>query len=464
MRFLHCVLALVLTGASSVLVCAAPPAAQRKVLPQAKRLTRVFFQDDDTKTVKWADVLAGQPPQLSAVQEVDGFPKLDVTRQTLVQMESAKGHLLVGVRDDADGAFQSGWVLIDTGLDTADHGNHLDWIYARSPQVKAKRLDDKQGNPAHLYCYEDEFYLANDKLNGFTRLAPAEIKSTDDEAAIQKRAAFHQGGGGHITLAVMGHRVAYSSWNDREGTNMGRVDLTLISAEGTIQLAASLNLPHGGIHGATVCADKIFFAPSDGICWLKADGTIPVDPLSIKVNHLSLGKDGEKPRRTGAFSTLQNHVAFTTGAGPNTALCLINATQPEPSVIRLPVKMAEGNRPAGLALVKPRRGNPIAIMFHDHADDSMAPNRMSLIELDPNGDGQWTDLRVGPEYNVGKSKMEAHGGHHSITFDSDRFRAIFSNPGDGTLVLFSLDTRQPIVTYKVGGTPSKVMAIGGHTH
>jgi hypothetical protein len=125
--------------------------------------------------------------------------------------------------------------------------------------------------------------------------------------------------------------------------------------------------------------------------------------------------------------------------------------------------MAEGNRPAGLELVKPRRGNPIAIVFHDHSGDITAPNRMSLIELDPNGDGKWTDLRVGPEYDVGKSKIEGHGGHHSIAFDSDRFRAIFSNPGDGTLVLYSLDTRQPITTYTVGGNMLGLSSGGGRT-
>lgn len=145
------------------------------------------------------------------------------------------------------------------------------------------------------------------------------------------------------------------------------------------------------------------------------------------MHHLSLGKDGEKPRRTGAFSALQNHVAFTTGAGPDTALCLIDATQLEPSVLRLPLKMAEGNCPAGLELVKLRRGNPIAIVFHDHADDITAPNRMSLIELDPNGDGKWTDVRVGPEFDVGKSKIEGHG---AITRSPST--AISSGPSSAT--------------------------------
>ena len=457
LRFLP--LALCLITWTSCELSAAPPVAAN-----AKRLTRVFFQDDATKTVKWADLLAGKPPQLSEAREVEGFPKLDAVRQTLVQMEVAKGHVLVGVRDDDDGKFQSGWVLINTGLETADHGNHLDWNYARSPKVRATMLDDQQGNPAHLYCYEDEFYLANDQKGGFTRLAPGEIKATDDEAAVRAKAAFHQGGGGHITLAVMNHRMAYSTWIDREGPNKGRVDLTLVAPAGTTQLAGTFHLPSGGIHGATACADKIFFAPTDGVCWVKSDGSIPVDANTIEINHLDLGQDGEKPRRTGGFKTLNGHVGFVTGAGPEAALCLVNAKAAQPSVIRVPVKMAEGNRPAGLELVKPRRGNPIAVLFHDHAGDVEAPNRMSIIALDPNGDGAWTDAQLGPEFDVGASKIEGHGGHHSITFDSDRFRAIFSNPGDGTLVLFSLDDRKPIATFKVGGTPSKILAIGGHTH
>ena len=222
--FRSLIIALSLVACASSQLCAAPPMA-----PQAKRHTRIFFQDDATKTVKWADLLSVQPIQLGEVHEVEGFPKLDVARQTLVQMDVAQGHVLVGVRDDDDGKFQSGWVLIDTGLETADHGNHLDWIYARSPKVRATMLDDQQGNPAHLYCYEDVFYLANDQKNGFTRLASAEIKATDDEAAVRAKAAFHQGGGGHITLAVMHHRMAYSTWIDREGPNKGRVDLTLVA-------------------------------------------------------------------------------------------------------------------------------------------------------------------------------------------------------------------------------------------
>ncbi len=63
-------------------------------------VSRVFFQDDVSKTLKWADLFLGQTLTLGKVKEVAGFPKLDPEKQTLVQMESARGYLMVGVRDE----------------------------------------------------------------------------------------------------------------------------------------------------------------------------------------------------------------------------------------------------------------------------------------------------------------------------------------------------------------------------
>ncbi len=93
----------------------------------------------------------------------------------MVQMQAARGMLLVGIRDDDDGKFQSGWVLIESGVVEEEHGDHSHWEYADAPRVRASALDDKQGNPAHMYVYDDVFYLANDKLNGYTRVDPSAI-------------------------------------------------------------------------------------------------------------------------------------------------------------------------------------------------------------------------------------------------------------------------------------------------
>lgn len=432
--------------------------------PAGKHLTRVFFQDDATKTVQWADLTRGSSLGLTTPQVVEGFPKVDAAHQTLVQMQIALGQILVGVRDDQDGKLQSGWVLIDTGVETESHGDHLDWVYARNPRVRAVQLDDQQGNPAHLYVYNDVFYVANDQKNGFTRLAPAELSAGDDEAAIRAKASFHAGGGGHITLAVSGQRIAYSSWIDREGPNKGRVDLTLVSAAGSPQSAGAIYLPSGGIHGATACANKVFLAPADGIDWIEASESIPVDLKSIPIHHIDLGKSGDRPLRTGAFTTLGNRVAFLTGRGPGTELGVIDADKTPPVLTRLAVPVVEGASTSGLELIKPRRGNPVAVLFQEVDSDGPAQCQLKIVELDPNGDNQWSDMRLSPSLNVGKALIEGHGGHHGFTADGDRFRGLVTNPGDGTLEVLSFDSRKMEAKFTVGGAPSKVIAYGGHVH
>lgn len=452
---LRALLVVLATLAVSTVQAAAPP---------GKHLTRVFYQDDETKTVKWADLMGGQALALSSPQVVEGFPRIDPAKQTLVQMDFALGHILIGVRDEQDGKFQSGWVLIDCGVETESHGDHLDWVYSRNPRVRAVQLDDQQGNPAHLYVYDDIFYVANDQKNGFTRLSPAELNASDDEAAIRSKATFHAGGGGHITMAVSGQRVAYSSWIDRDGPNKGRVDLTLVSVSGASQSAGSIFLPSGGIHGATACANKVFLAPSAGINWVEADGTIPVDPMSIAVHHIDLGKSGDRPRRTGAFTTMGNRMAFVTGTGKETELGVIDADKTPPALTRLPIDLKEGAKASGLQLIKPRRGNPVAVLFQEVDSDGPSQCKLQLIELDPNGNTQWEDMRVGPSIPVGKAKIEGHGGHHSLATDSDRFRGVLTNPGDGSIQVFSLDSRRVEITFHVGGAPSKIIACGGPVH
>jgi catechol 2,3-dioxygenase-like lactoylglutathione lyase family enzyme len=143
--------------------------------------------------------------------------------------------------------------------------------------VRATVLDEKQGNPAHVYCYDDIFYVANDRLNGYTRLDPAAVAEKDTAEQIRRRAGFHQGGGNHITLAVNGH-YGFAAWIDREGANKNRVDITALDPRGNKQIDSSFELPSGGIHGAIACQGKIFFAPSDGICWVSASHAPKIKP------------------------------------------------------------------------------------------------------------------------------------------------------------------------------------------
>src|SRR6056297_631826 len=275
----------------------------------AKLQARVFVQDEAGAKLHWADMAratnADQPaPHPVNLGEIEGFPQLDPEYQSLVQMRASGKFLLVAVRDNDDGDFQSGWVLIDTGVDYEAHDDHGHWYYKRRPRVIASMLDDAQGNPAHVYCYEDVFYIANDRKNGFTRLDPSTIGETDDASAIKSKAVFYSGGGGHITLAAAGQLVA-STWIDREGDNAGRVDLWEIGSEQSGESAGkmrSMQLEYSGLHGATAAANKFFFAPSDGVCWLALDSAIADANTPISVQHLSLGKQDDTPLRTGAFT------------------------------------------------------------------------------------------------------------------------------------------------------------------
>jgi hypothetical protein len=435
-------------------------------------LTRVFFQDDDAGTIRWADLRQqGDAVELADPQPVPGFPKLDPEEQRLVQMEAAGGLLLVGVRDEQEGKFGSGWILIDTGVAEEEHGDHSHWIYPRVPRVRSVTIDANQGNPAHLYVYEGAFYLANDRRNGYTRLAPADIRPEDDEEIIRRKAVFHAGGGGHITLAAS-RRWGFATWPDRSGDRKGRVDITPIAAVGTAssgtgaepspqQVALSFQLPHGGLHGATICEGKVFFAPSNGICWIREPDALPSSAKEIAIGSISLGTKDDKPRRTGAFTTSGRHVLFVTGGGDDAALCLVDASQPTPTFVRIGLEMADDNRPAGLEVLVRRRGPPLAFVFHDHAIDAKAPNRLTVLQLDPDQNGDWSDVKIDSLVDVGASRVEGHNGHHAIAFDADQRRGVFSNSGGGTLSVLNVVDRRVSGTFKVGGTPSKVVVAGG---
>lgn len=453
-RLLFATCGLLLTG-----ICASVYAED---VPQPI-LTRIFYQDDESKTLKWADLHRGTPPTLGKVQEIANFPKLDNAKQGLVQMGAVDGWILVGVRDEEDGKFQSGWVLIDTGVEIEEHDDHSHTHYERAPAVRASQLDDKQGNPAHLYVYDKAFYVANDKLDGYTRINPSLIQEKDDAAAIQAKAEFFSGGGGHITLAAANKLVGYSTWADRKGDNQGRVDVTALTSGGRKTSNYSFKLPHGGLHGATASEDKIFFAPSDGICWVTADPKLSLKPEDVKVQHISLGKEseGDKPLRTGAFANWGKHVLFVTGSGPEAALWSMDASSSTVTPNTLKLDLAKGNRPSTPEVVVPRKGgSPLAFVFHSHAKDVEAPNAVSLVEIDPNQDGNFTDAKVASVIEVGPCHVDGHAGHHEVAFDGDRRYGLLTNSGDGTLMAISLAERKSIQKYSVGGKPSKILAIG----
>ncbi len=424
-----------------------------------KRVARVFWQDRDTDSLKWGEVYSGSQWSLKPAP-VNGFPKLDVEQQDLVQMEQAAGILLVGVRDNDGGKFQSGWIAVDTGVREEEHGNHSHWKYAAVPSVKMRQLDANQGNPAHLYLYQGAFFMANDLRNGFTYLLPRDLAAAKPNAG-----RFYPGGGNHITMAAVDNAVCYSTWIDGGGPNAGRVDLVNLRKVGGESLAYSFSLPSGVIHGATTNSGRVFFAPADGICWIDADPTLKQTASSVKVNHLSLGTDDEteKPLRTGAFENHRNWVLFTTGSGDSAALCLVDAKAQQPTVTKLKIPVEDG-----LSLVTPQAvlaagGKRYAFIFQDRKDGE-GTEYLTIVSLDPNGDRDLSDASILKTIPVGASKVDGHHGHHAVSFDSDGRLACFTNPGDGSIWVLSLLDLEIKAKLQVGGTPSAIAAIGAAEH
>lgn len=419
---------------------------------------RLFVQDLKTSSLKWGDVRADGKNRfvLDALAEVDGFKALDPARQKLVQMEESGGLVCVGVRDDEDGAFESGWVLLRSGVGYIDHGDHGHWTFKKKPAVVDGRLDKKQGNPAHVYQYGGRFFLANDKLNGYTRIDPTRYEGSGKDAP-----RFLVGGGNHITLAVVDDKVGYSAWIDGGGPNKGRVDVTPVTAGARSEPAYSFYLPTGGIHGATANSGKVFFAPADGVCWVEADTAARLKPDQVAVRHISLGKDGDKPRRTGAFVNHGHHVVFVTGKDAAAALVVLNARDAEPKPVTVALGVKKGTQAVTPIVGATPEGKAYAFVFHDRAEDVEAEEALEVVALDPNGDGDCSDAKVVKTLKVGKSAVDGHFGHHDMAFDGEKRFGFFTNPGDGTVSVLSLKSFEVVATFTVGGTPAAIVACGG---
>lgn len=422
-----------------------------------KIVTRVFWQDRETDRLSWADIVQDSSWSIKRGW-IKGFPKLDSEKQDLVQMKQCEGVLMVGIRDAEDGQHESGWVAVDTGVIEEPHGNHTHWRYKRGPAVLQSQLDSDQGNPAHVYVYDGRFYLANDRKNGFTKAIPDALKKSGSGPA----ANFFSGGGNHITIATVDNTVGYSTWIDGGGPNAGRVDVVNLQDTATDDIAYSFTLPSGVIHGATHNSGKVFFAPADGVCWVKADKALSGSAETVDVHHLSLGKDSEseKPLRTGAFSNHRNWVLFSTGKADQASLCLINAAQETPEIVRVPMAVADGLR---LSTPQPvlSLGKRYAMVFQSRTDpESDVQESLTVVELDPNRDRDFSDARVKTTIPVGASKVTGHHGHHAISFDSFGRYALFTEPADGILNVMSLQNFRIVARFRVGGVPDSIVAVG----
>ena len=428
-----------------------------------KTLCRLIYQDLESGKINWADVVKTDHYKLTTPQEIKGFPKLDTSRQKLVQMERIGNKFLVGVRDDSKGEYESGYVLFSSGVEEELHGDHSHWEYGKVPEIIKTVLDKNQGNPAHLYQYGECFYLANDQKNGFTRIDPGYSFNQEQNDSGN---GFHAGGGNHITIAVT-DKAGYSTWIDGGGPNAGRVDVIPISDSGNGKISYTFKLKDGVIHGATTVEDKVFFAPAEGIAWTVADQSPEkkknVD--EVKINYIELGKDPDgKPLRTGAFDTCMNYVLFVSGQGSYSTFNMIDGKKASPALTQVKIPMKEINSPTTPCSVKAINGKRLAFFFHNHSSEVDGPEYLSVINLDPDQNLNFEDAKVEKEIVVGPSDVNGHFGHHEITFDAPGRYAFWTNPGEGKISMFSLKTMEKVADFPVGGKPTKIIAHGDYDH
>lgn len=424
----------------------------------SEQLIRVAWQDAKDRSLHWGEFVQVGPSIVFQNQgKVPGFPAL-TDNQALGTMKRIDNMLLIGVRGGPPGQPQGGWLAVDLQVTEQPHGDHSDYTYGDSPRVTISVLSDSKKYPIHLYDYNNEFYLANDPMNGFTRISPSKLMAGGDEAL----GVFYQGGGGHITLAAVNKKVGYSTWINKTESGGGRVDVVNLDKPGSESIAYSFESPTPGLHGAITNSGRVFMAPSDGIIWVDADLDLSKSSESVKVNHLSLGKnpDDDKPYRTGGFTDHKDWVMFLAGMDEDAGLCMIRASAETPSVSKLIVETKPGLRLGMPQCVTALSGKEYAMAFQSkRAGDAV--EQLTIIDLDPNLDKDFTDAKIEKSIDVGSGLVEGFRSYHSISFDDDETYAVFTNPADGEICLLSLDKLKVVSRQKVGGVPTGIVAVGG---
>lgn len=426
------------------------------VLAQGRTVARLFWQDDATATLRWGDLKKSADGFTLNESSIEEFPDVDVSEQSLVEMTHSDGLLLVGVHDQSEGSFGSGWVAIESGAIEEPHGDHSHWKFTDTPKVTSWMIDKDQGNPAHVYRYGKSFVIANDAKNGFTL---ASAQSIRDAKSAELAATFLPGGNGHITLAVVENQVAYATWIAPVGDDSGRVDVVGLGANAG--KTYSIHCPTGGLHGATTNSGKVFFAPSDGVCWVTADASMSFSSEDVTVGHLPLGKDAnDKPLRTGAFTNLNSHVVFTSGKQAETRLCWIDASATSPTVGHLMIPTEQGESLSSPIVFEASGRKQLAMMFAENKE-SPESDRTLIVDLDPNADGNFADAVVKGSIAIGRSAIQEHSGHHDAAVLPGRRQVAITNPGDGSIWIVSLADLNVIAKLNVEGTPTRLTALGG---
>ena len=215
----------------------------------------------------------------------------------------------------------------------------------------------------------------------------------------------------------------------------------------------------GGIHNATACGNRVFFAPSGGVYWVDCDYDFEKSNNTVKLNHLSLGNKENPGYRTGFFESFANHVLCIANCkGSPPAICAIDGTTPSPKVsLYVCGDITPGQQLSTLRPVTVN-GKPYALAFAESKD---LQDKLLVFELDQNGDRKFDDLKLVKSIEIGNSKVKGHSGHHEIDFIQERNDAVITNPGDGTLQILDMNEWKISKTLSIIRLPTRVLTLGG---
>ena len=442
---------------------AVPADAQHQHQHRKKTNMRLFWVDQSTQKLTWGDVVTTDKWALNT-STVDGFPEMDSKANRLSPLVGRNGMVVAGISGTADDKKKGRWVAIDSGVYQEPHGNHFHWKYTGRPTVTQTINEERQGRASRVSFVGEQLYLLGDKGFSTDNLNNLRIRG----AATGTRKFFPATNWPVSQSTFVDNVVGYSAWDDSDGEHAGQVDV--IKLADSTKPAYSFKLPSGDVSVTTFNSDKVFFAHKDTISWVTPDRSCSLGSDNVKVNQVNPANQDlklESPPAT--FVNERNWVTFTTGKGESSKLCMIDAASPTPTVIALPIKVNEG-----LQLSAPKTilslGKRYAFIFHQRskpagegATDDIK-EQLTIVELDPNRDMRFDDARIAKTIPVGKSLIKDDAGHHQVSFDAYGRFAVFTNPGDGTLSVMTMQDLQVRVNFKVDGVPTQIVAVGAPEH
>jgi len=442
-----------------IMAVTAWPSAVNAQNVRATTITRLFWQDRETNRLSYADLVTTNAWGLQRGWVTD-FPKIDGEIQNLGAMQQTGGLVLVGVQDNQNEADKGGWIAIDSGVFEEPHGNHFHWKYTQTPKSIYHRIDATQGS-ANSVTVQNSTFLVINSAGQFIRVRPNEVKQQQHQSAIRiysPDSAFH-------SLAVVNGRIGYGV-RAADATDPGTVDVLNLDQAPEKLVAYSIPVSDTPLTAVAVNSGKAFFSTSDGVAWVNVDTTLSGSAATETVNRI---EESKTLADTTAFSaealvSTAGYVLCSVGSGKGSALRLINASSPQPSVTSVAVPVAEG-----LQLTSPEvilsLGKRFAFLFQERIDaNSDSQEHLTVVELDPNRDRSFSDARVTVTMPVGASKIDGEHGHHGICFDAYGRHAVITNPGDGVLTVLSLQNMRTVASFRVGGAPDHITAVGAPEH